>query len=194
MKAKDLLRVGDWLRVGSFVGCLFLTLHLFGQGTKEELRVILIRHAEKPEYGGDLSCQGMNRAKLLPALLYSRFGLPSTTYIPAPKKDDTRQSRMYQTIIPFISKYHLRLNSTYEEKDFTGIARDILSKKGTILVVWDHSRLPGVARALGIQDDELNWSSKDYDGIWIITFPGGKASLKKEKEGLKPSTACPGLI
>jgi hypothetical protein len=186
MKAKN------WLRVGGFAGCLFLTLHLYGQEKKEELRVILIRHAEKPEYGGDLNCQGMNRARLLPALLYSRFGLPSTTYIPAPpKKDPTRRSRMYQTIMPFVDKYHLTLNSAYEEKDFTGIARDILSKKGTILVVWDHSRLPGVARALGIRDDELNWRSEDYDGIWIITFHGGKASLTREKEGLKPSTACP---
>jgi hypothetical protein len=186
------MRTIGFLSAGSFLACLFVCLQVDGQGKGGQLKVILIRHAEKPENGSNLNCQGANRAKQLPALLYSRFGLPALTYIPAPKKKDTsKHSRMYETIIPFVSQYHLTLNSTFEEKDCAGIARDVLAKKGTVLIVWEHSRLPGIARALGVRDAGLKWPAKDYDGIWIISFPGGKASLKKEKQGLNPSAACP---
>jgi hypothetical protein len=161
------------------------------QTTPADLRVVLIRHAEKPKKGDNLTCQGLNRAMQLPALLHARFGVPSATYIPSMALgDSTKHCRMFQTIIPFAVKYNLTLTSKFQENDSTGIAEDILQRKGTVLVIWEHKKLVSIARALGINDDRLHWPDDDYDSIWVISFHGGKAKLTKGKEGLRPSTAC----
>jgi hypothetical protein len=157
----------------------------------DDLKVILIRHAEKPKKGDNLTCQGLNRSMQLPSVLFRGFGVPAYTYIPAlGLGDSTKHSRMFQTIIPFAVKYDLALNSKFQEKDSAGIARDILAKKGTILIVWEHKCIPSIARALGIKDDSLHWPDDDYDSIWIVSFQNGAASLTKGREGLKPPAAC----
>lgn len=168
---------------------------LFGcvqsQPVDTDLRVVLIRHAEKPKVGFNLSCQGMNRAKALPAVLYSKFGLPSLIYVPSfTESDTTRHARMYQTIVPFADKYHLSLNSRYKETEVAGVARAILRQHGTVLVVWEHKGLDDIAEELGVRDAP-NWKSGDFDTIWIITFnKKGKARLTIDQEGLHPSSDC----
>jgi hypothetical protein len=162
------------------------------QGGEEDLRVILIRHAEKPKKGDNLDCQGLNRSLELPAMLSAHFGVPAFTYIPAiGLGDSTKHSRMFQTIIPFAVKYNLALNSKFGEGDSAGIAGEILQKKGTVLVVWEHKRIVSIARALGVREEPLKWDDDDYDSIWIISFKNGKALLTSTGEGLKPPAACP---
>jgi hypothetical protein len=163
-----------------------------GQGSPEDLRVILIRHAEKPKKGDNLDCQGLNRSLALPAMLVGKFGIPAFTYIPAiGLGDSTKHSRMFQTIIPFAVKYNLALNSVFTEGDSTGIARDILRKKGTVLIVWEHKRIVSIARALGIREEPLKWDDDDYDSIWLIRVAQGAVSMTRASEGLKPPAACP---
>ncbi len=157
-----------------------------------QLRIILIRHAEKPKQGDNLTCQGLNRSLQLPHLLYTRFGLPTATYIPAMALgDSTKHSRMFQTVIPFAVKYNLALTSKFMEDDSTAMAREIMQKKGTILVIWEHKRIASIARALGIRDNTLHWPDDDYDSIWIITVHDDHATLTRSKEQLHPPAACP---
>ena len=157
-----------------------------------QLKIVLIRHAEKPKQGDNLTCQGLNRSLQLPAVLHSRFGLPTTTYIPAMALgDSTKHSRMFQTIIPFAVKYNLPLTSKFAEDDSTQLAQEALNKRGTVLVIWEHKRIPSLAHALGVADKSLHWPDDDYDSIWIITFRHGVARLTRSREGLKPVTACP---
>jgi len=95
---------------------------------------------------------------------------------------------MYQTAAPFANQYKLSLNSNFEKTDYPGIATDILKKNGTVLLVWEHSTIKGIAQALGVSQPG-NWSAEDFDSIWIITFDNGKAVLHKDQEGLHPSVA-----
>jgi hypothetical protein len=156
------------------------------------LRVVIIRHAEKPPKGDNLTCQGLNRSLKLPGLLYSRFGIPAYTYIPSVGKGkSTKHSRMFQTIIPMAVKYNLVINSKYDENDSAELAADILEKKGLVLIVWQHSNIPAVARALGVKTDVLKWDDNDYDSIWVITFSNGISSFSTDKEGLNVSPSCP---
>jgi hypothetical protein len=158
----------------------------------EDLRIVMIRHAEKPKKGDNLSCQGLNRSLELPALLQARFGIPAFTYIPAlGLGDSTKHSRMFQTIIPFAVQYNLVLTSKFHEDDSAEIAGDILQKKGTVLIVWEHKRIPSIVRALGLKDDLLKWPDDDYDSIWVITFKHGTPLLARSAERLKPPAACP---
>ncbi|HXS37873.1 MAG TPA: hypothetical protein VN721_14310 [Flavipsychrobacter sp.] len=156
-----------------------------------DLKVVIIRHAEKPAKGDNLTYQGLNRSMQLPKVLYKKFGKPDYTYIPSMAMDtNTKHSRMFQTVIPMAVKYNLVLNSKHDEKDYAGIAEDIKSKKGTVLMVWEHKAIAPIVAALGVAESGLIWPDDDYDSIWIITFQNGKATLTKDKENLKPSANC----
>jgi hypothetical protein len=157
-----------------------------------QLRIVLIRHAEKPKKGDNLTCQGINRSMQLPAVLHSRFGLPVAIYVPAMAfGDSTKHSRMFKTIVPFATQYHLPVCGKFAEDVTAGLARTAREQKGTVFIVWEHSRLPAIARCLGIKDATLHWPGDDYDSLWIITYNKGVAILQRSREGLHPSTACP---
>lgn len=170
-------------------GSLLYSVGGMAQGS--DLRVVLIRHGEKPWKGDGLTCQGINRSKQLVGLLYSRFGLPSVIYVPDKGKGDTKRSRMYQTALPFASKYHVVINTDFHEDELKAMAKSIRQQRGVVLVVWEHSGLPEIARRLGVQGDDLRWKDKDYDSIWVVKFVNGQAVLMKDREGLQPSTDCP---
>jgi hypothetical protein len=88
------------------------------------------------------------------------------------------------------AKYNLAIKSKYDEKDSAGLMSEIRQKRGTILVIWEHSMLVAIVHQLGIQD-QLNWPANDYDSIWIVTFKNGKAIFTADIEGLTPANECP---
>jgi hypothetical protein len=154
-------------------------------------KVVIIRHGEKPAQGDNLSCQGENRALQLSKVLHEKFKTPDYTYVPSlGLGKSTSHSRMFQTVSPFAIKYNLAVNSKFGEKDYGGVAKNVLGKTGTVLLVWEHSAIPGLAQALGV-DNPPSWDGKDFDSIWVITFADGKASLSTTgKEGITPSADC----
>jgi hypothetical protein len=154
------------------------------------LKIVIIRHGEKPESGDNLSCQGQNRALQLASVLHQKIGKPDYTYVPALKLDKTTaHSRMFQTITPFAVKYNLSINSRYEVSDFAALSSSALKKSGTVLMVWEHSAMRDLARALGIENPP-KWKDTDFDSMWIVTYTNGKAELTIGQEGLSPSSSC----
>ena len=157
------------------------------------LKVVIIRHAEKPanKDGGDnLSCQGQNRALQLPAALIKKIGKPDYTYVPALSMDkNTAHSRMFQTITPFAVKYNLTINSKFQADDYADVAKSVLKKTGTVLMVWSHSEMPDLAGALGV-NDAPKWDGADFDSMWVVTYVNGKAMLTMDSEGLNPQQTC----
>ena len=154
------------------------------------LKVVIIRHGEKPANGDNLSCQGQNRAIALPAILYNKFGVPDFTYVPTISTGkQTNHARMFQTVTPFAIQYNLTVNSKYDEKDVMGVAAEILKKNGTVLLVWEHSVINSIAEALGVKNVKP-WPDDDFDSIWIITISKSGAVMTTEKEGIHPSPNC----
>ena len=160
------------------------------------LRVVIIRHGEKPDSGYNLSCQGYNRSLELPGVITSLFGVPDYTYVPNIRTGiSTRSVRMYQTIVPFAVQYDLMINTRYGETDSVALAMDILKKTGTVLVVWDGRNIPPIARNLGLKNSDPKWEETDYDSIWIIDFVRNKdgglqPELTRAKENINPSLKC----
>lgn len=160
------------------------------------LRILIIRHGEKPDSGYNLNCQGWNRAIALPKAIIPQFGIPDLVYVPnmtTGKK--TKTVRMYQTVIPMAIKYSLLVNSKYEETDSLEISDNIIHQKGTVLIVWDKKNIAPLVRNLGIRNTILEWSDKDYDSIWIIEFiknaEGGLVpALRRGRENIVPSKEC----
>lgn len=156
----------------------------------DNLKVIIIRHGEKPNDGDNLSCQGQNRALQLPTVLYNKFGRPDQTYVPSLSLGlSTKHARMFQTVSPFAIQYNLTVNSQFDEKDYQNVATEVLNKTGTVLLVWEHSAIHHLAKKLGVKNSP-DWNDDDFDSIWIITFAEGVASLSVDNEGLQPSEDC----
>lgn len=155
-------------------------------------RIVLIRHAEKPLNGDNLSCIGFNRSLKLVGLLKEKFGILDYIFVPSPSTGkQTKNLRMLQTALPLATKYNLAINTKYAVNDVNQMAIEISKKQGTILIVWEHNQLAALARALGVQTSELHWASDDYDSIWIISYKHSKAKLQKDKEGIAPLEDCP---
>lgn len=154
--------------------------------------IVLIRHGEKPKKGDNLNCRGINRSMALVDVLHSRFGLPQAIYVPSmSRKDNTKHSRMFQTILPFASKYNLPVNSEFRVADAADVAGAARKKTGVVIIVWEHSQLPEIARSLGVESASLDWADDDYDSIWVVTYKHDKAQLERSAEGIQPSNKCP---
>lgn len=155
-----------------------------------DLRIILIRHGEKPDNGDNLSCAGLNRALKLAEVLKNKFGIPDYIYAPSPATGkQTKNGRMLQTIMPFAVKYNLNINTTCNVDESDKLTNAIRKNTGTVLVVWEHKELATIAEILGVKG-YLKWDSDDYDSIWIITYKHGQAILTKDKEGITPAAGC----
>lgn len=165
------------------------------------LRIILIRHGEKPASGDNLSCAGLNRALALPTVLNKLLPIPPDfTYVPLIGTDgkDTTTIRMLQTVTPYAVQHNLTINSDYATDNIAGITKDLLHRRGTVLVVWEHHNMVKIAKQLGIEA-ELDWPDADFDSIWTISFSGGGAkgkakrpTMTRGKEHIRPAATCPG--
>ena len=156
----------------------------------DSLRVVIIRHGEKPDTGDHLNCQGENRALQLPGVLERKFGVPDHVYVPVMASGKSQaHARMFETVIPLVVKHHLKVNSEFDLAAGPAMADMLFQKRGTMLIVWQHDAIPALASALGASNPP-KWKDKDFDSIWIITYKGGKASLALDHEGLTPATTC----
>jgi hypothetical protein len=173
------------------LGCGYIGYAQSGKSQNTDLKIVFIRHGEKPEKGNNLTCKGLNRSLMLPAVIKKKFGIPDYIYVPSLKLGEkTTHARMFETITPTAAKYNLDIDSQFQETDSAGIAHDIMQKKGTVLVVWEHKAINTIIHALGMQYNTI-WNGDDYDSIIIITFINGKATITTDKEGLNPSDNCP---
>ncbi len=157
----------------------------------KSLKLVFIRHAERPDNGESLNCQGINRSLQLPAVLYNKFGLPTAIYVPALNMGKvTKRERMLQTISPFLAKYNISVNTAYEEEDYKHIGKALLNESGTVFVVWEHNNIAPILEYLGITNPP-KWKDSDFDSIWIVTFHHKQAVFTKDAENLHPAVGSP---
>jgi hypothetical protein len=158
----------------------------------DDLKVVIIRHGEKPETGDNLSCQGENRALQIPEVIKQKYGIPNFSYVPTLSLgSSTSHARMFQTITPFAIKYNLTINSSYGEKDTSKAAADVMKKTGTVLMVWEHSNIQALVISLGAKSAPSWPSGNDFDSIWVVTYQKGVVTLTTtDSEGITPSPDC----
>ena len=82
--------------------CVVLVIALGIAATASaEQTIVFFRHAEKPASGlGNLTCQGLNRALALPAVLLGRFGTPDFVYAPNPSQKVSDSTGSYYYVRP----------------------------------------------------------------------------------------------
>lgn len=160
------------------------------KATSSLKKLVIIRHGEKPDKGDNLSCQGLNRALQLPAVLHRKFGNPDYVYVPAVKTgSSTSTARMYQTIVPFAVQYNLTIDTKFDVDNTDGLVKSLLKKSGTVLIVWEHKHIDNILKSLGMSNVP-KWEDGDFDSIWIVDFSSGKPVLTKDREGISPAADC----
>ncbi|MBC7743127.1 MAG: histidine phosphatase family protein, partial [Bdellovibrionaceae bacterium] len=109
-------------------------------------QILLMRHAEKPDSGNELSEQGWQRARLLPNLFTSRqefknFGLPMALYAMSPKKDDG-SIRSIQTLKYVSEQFSIPIEKQFNRGQIKELVAKIKNEKkfnGKMVVIcWEH--------------------------------------------------------
>lgn len=178
-----------------------------------DMRIVILRHGEKPADGlGQLTCQGLNRSLALAPLLLSRFGVPDAVYAPNPgvlKKDKGvpfNYVRPLATIEPLAIRAGKPVTLGGGMEDITPLVHQVLAKEaGTHVIAWEHHWGESLARlflkTLGADPTAVpQWADDDYDSLYVIRVQqaGHAAPVARfsvEKQGLDGlPDACPVLV
>jgi hypothetical protein len=158
-------------------------------------RVMIIRHAERPEKDDGsvhLSAEGQKRADELYHLFERSVNRPEP--FPAPEvifaaKDSKHSHRSVETVILLAKRLKVTINSNYRDEDFAELAQDILHNSKyagkTILISWHHGMAPQLASKLGAPEVPTAWKGSVFDRVWQIGHgENGKASFRDRPQQL----------
>jgi hypothetical protein len=154
-------------------------------------QVILIRHAEKPEYGNQLSERGFRRAEALVRFFLNeaaviRYGAPAAIYAAAPKHEDS-SLRSIQTVQPLAGALGQEPIVKFTRGQARKLAADIMENPAydgrMVLVCWQHGNIYDIALELaqynGSPQSALaalpgEWPDGVYDRVWLLDFNRGE--------------------
>jgi hypothetical protein len=181
--------------------CVGLTAHTAASAAQT---LVLVRHGEKPADvdDGQLTCQGQNRAMALPNVLIPKYGTPAYVFAvePKQKQDDSGTDYWYlralATIEPTAVAAGVTVNLKFGKSDIDELEAELAKAKyqdAVVFLAWEHNELVKLAANIvkhngGNPDVVPDWSSDDYDGIYVLTLThsGGPASVTfaRDDEGL----------
>ncbi|MFM8274124.1 MAG: histidine phosphatase family protein [Gemmata sp.] len=161
-------------------------------------RVLIIRHAEKPDDQSDrrLSATGKNRAAALHELFEKSearpepFPRPEFIFAAGPSKNSDRSE---ETVAPLAKRLGLKLDARFGHESYDALAKELLGNPKyagkTVLICWHHGNIPELAQALGYPEVPDKWKDGVFDRVWEVTYTGGKAMLHKRPQALLPGDA-----
>lgn len=158
--------------------------------------ILIIRHAEKPETGYELSPAGQKRA--LAYVDYFRdFTVDSKplrlNYLFA-AADSKESHRPYLSIEPLSKALGLNIDTRFKDRQFLELARELQSRPHgqNILICWHHGKIPQLISALGGDPAKLIPAPKWPEDVfgWVIQLRydenGQLLEAKRINEGLFP--------
>lgn len=176
-------------------------------------RIMIIRHAEKP-YKDDkgkndgvrmdgsksdesLAVRGWQRAGALSSLFGSAemtrsrgLAVPQYLYAADPEKVDkagSKSRRPKQTLIPLAERLDLTIRTGWTKGQEAGLARDVVTQPGVVLISWQHELIPDIAAVIpgGNIPQTRNWSDERFDLVWVFDLrPDGTYSFKEIHQAL----------
>ncbi len=166
----------------------------------DPVRVVIIRHAEKPGDESDphLSKAGRQHAQNWAAILTGPDGplggaTPAALLAPHPTHHHPSQ-RPGETLEPLAAKLGQPILMPHPSEEVAALAAQVRKQYAgqTVVICWVHESLPDLARALGVTSPIPAWKGKDFDQVWIIEYPMGQATLRREFTAPNRAPAAPG--
>jgi len=147
--------------------------------------VVLVRHGHKdtpvaPLNNYNLSFRGLVDALHLGHLLRACV-VPEGPLALASYGFDGRtgkNARSYQTLVPLavFTGRNIRVFADADDRS-EQIGRELLATPeltgSTLVMAWEHRRLPSLARGLG-WEQMLTIGDDDFDGLWLLRYPGAR--------------------
>lgn len=156
----------------------------------EPRAIWVIRHGEKPENGllgvddtgrpneHSLIPRGWQRAGAL-TKIFTRSPAPGTPHLSTPDRlwcptyggtAHTEERRPYQTLLPLSGRSDQKIEANFQKGDEPKLAGALLKLSvDSVLVCWEHTHIPAIARALPTNADTPppdTWPGDRYDLIW----------------------------
>ena len=119
----------------------------------QDATILIIRHAEKPAFGPELSPAGERRAESY-VQYFTNFTVDSQPlhidYLIA-AADSKQSQRPRLTIRPLSKALRLSINLKYEDKNYRDLVSDLRTKDHgkAILICWHRGIIPDLVQALG---------------------------------------------
>jgi len=158
--------------------------------------ILVIRHAEKPDKGDDLSKAGKQRAKAY-VKYFKNFTVASqplkVDYLFA-TADSKASRRPRLTLEPFSKAVGLAIDTQFQDTQVQQLVNAIQAKPPgkTTLICWHHEQIPQLATALGADSNNLFRDGKWPDNVfgWVIQLrydsDGHLVEAKRINENLMP--------
>lgn len=154
-------------------------------------KIMLIRHAEKPDRDGEpfgvtekghrnkeaLAVRGWQRAGALATLLapadghFQHRALAKPQFLFASKPLRRKGSRRpIQTIRPLAEKLAIDINSDFGRADYESMLEDVFLCKGVVLVCWQREYIPQIASYIVGDGSKApaDWPEDRYDIVWVF--------------------------
>lgn len=156
-------------------------------------KIMVIRHAEKPEKGADgvrldgnkdpesLIVQGWERAGALAVLFNPSSGalqnpnLAVPQFLYAAKFDPTKHSqRPYETVLPLSQKLGIEVNLDFKSGDYAQMVAAALNCTGDVLIAWQHEDIPSIGNQLTGNKTTVpqSWPGDRFDMVWVFNYTG----------------------
>lgn len=176
---------------------------MFGQPATDEQFIappnavsLVIRHAEKPDAGHELSATGEARAQAYVNYFkdYHVEGQPLKIDYLFATKDSGSSHRPRLTLEPLAKALGLKIDSRFNDNQFLQLAREIQNHlPGTnILICWHHGQIPQLLRALGTNPKQLlpngKWPEEEFGWLIQLRYDGNGhlVESKRINENLTP--------
>ncbi len=146
--------------------------------------IFLIRHAEKPSSGPELSERGWERAKALPMLFsrqdFSNYGTPACL-IGMNKKKVDGSVRALQTLKYVSDFFHVPVTDLFNKDQDKEMLHFVMTapecNNRLVVISWEHNGLEGIATDLGVKP-AAKWPGDVYDRVWVIDWKNGQVQMQ----------------
>jgi hypothetical protein len=169
------------MKLSQLLGVFLLSA---GLASAQPAKVLLIRHAEKPQDNtdGDLALKGKERAMaLVPFFLENDEFLGASTNVVlfATKVARGPTNHTHETLRPLAERLGAKIYAPFANSEYETLAKKLLTdpayKDKTVVVCWTHAYIPGLMGALGVADRPLEIDKRVFDRLYVITFKDGAA-------------------
>ena len=157
-------------------------------------KIMIIRHAEKPENSGSphavtmggekdpdlLIVKGWHRAGALVCFFAPQYGnlqdpklaRPQFLYASASGKHHEQSKRPLATIAPLGAKLDMKINTKYFVGEHKSLLKSMLKCEGVVLISWEHHDIPLIANHILGNTDTVpqKWPGDRFDIVWVFEW------------------------
>jgi hypothetical protein len=160
------------------------------------LKIMIIRHAEKPKADGTdagVSPEGVPDPEELTVRGWQRSGALIRFFAPVGRQfshveivtpdlifasavaHHSKSLRPHHTVLALADFLGQKLVLKHPKGDEDALVADVLSRSGAVLIAWEHEAIPGIANQIlgNATTCPQKWPGDRFDLVWVFNPTGG---------------------